>query len=85
VGIGFPFVNQLLGHYSFVPFAVVLLATFIFTYIYLPETLGRTVQEIEALANGSSPQKSGGSGSGGYGTTEKGGGGGKTIIMSAEV
>jgi membrane-anchored protein YejM (alkaline phosphatase superfamily) len=44
VGIGFPFVNEWLGPWSFVPFAVVLLATFVFTYLFLPETLGRTVQ-----------------------------------------
>lgn len=52
VGIAFPFINKSLGPWSFVPFSVVLLLTFLFTWFYLPETLGRTVQEIQNLANG---------------------------------
>lgn len=50
VGIGFPFLNEALGPWAFVPFAVVLALTFLFTYLYLPETLGRTVAEIQHLA-----------------------------------
>lgn len=50
IGIGFPFINAWLGKASFVPFGVVLTLTLAFTYIYLPETLGRTVQEIQQLA-----------------------------------
>lgn len=46
VGIGFPFVNEWLGKSCFVPFAVVLALTLLFTAFYLPETLGRTVQVI---------------------------------------
>lgn len=38
-----------LGPWSFGPFGVVLAMTFIFTYTYLPETHGRTVEEIQRL------------------------------------
>uniref|UniRef100_I2CP18 Hexose transporter 1 n=1 Tax=Nannochloropsis gaditana (strain CCMP526) TaxID=1093141 RepID=I2CP18_NANGC len=50
IGIGFPFINAWLGKASFVPFGIVLALTLSYTYFYLPETLGRTVQEIQQLA-----------------------------------
>jgi SP family facilitated glucose transporter-like MFS transporter 3 len=48
VGLVFPYMNKYLGPYSFVPFAVVLLGTFIFALIWLPETQGTTPAELQA-------------------------------------
>lgn len=49
VGLLFPFIQEALGPWSFAPFGVVLVMTFLFTYFYLPETHGRTVEEIQRL------------------------------------
>ena len=49
VGLLFPLMQEALGPLSFGPFAIVLVLTFLFTYIYLPETHGRTVEEIQQL------------------------------------
>mmetsp|Transcript_20891 Transcript_20891/g.30069 ORF Transcript_20891/g.30069 Transcript_20891/m.30069 type:complete len:596 (+) Transcript_20891:72-1859(+) len=49
VGLLFPFMQQSLGAYSFGPFGVVLVATYFFTYLQLPETHGRSVEEIQRL------------------------------------
>jgi Sugar (and other) transporter len=38
--------NLYLGPYSFGPFAVVLLTCFIYVYALLPETKGRTAEEV---------------------------------------
>jgi SP family facilitated glucose transporter-like MFS transporter 3 len=46
VGLGFPFMNEYLGHYSFTPFAGVLLATFVFAWTILPETQGATPEDL---------------------------------------
>lgn len=51
VGIGWPYMHQLMGAYSFVTFGCLLLATFLFTWQYLPETAGRTVGEVQRAAN----------------------------------
>ncbi|CAB9524177.1 family 2, facilitated glucose transporter member [Seminavis robusta] len=48
IGLIFPYMNNYLGPYSFVPFAVVLLITFIFTWTVLPETQGTTPGELAA-------------------------------------
>ena len=48
VGLLFPYINKSLGPYSFVPFAVVLLFTFIYAWIWLPETQGTTPAELQA-------------------------------------
>eukprot|EP00559_Dactyliosolen_fragilissimus_P003425 CAMPEP_0184858844 /NCGR_PEP_ID=MMETSP0580-20130426/3880_1 /TAXON_ID=1118495 /ORGANISM="Dactyliosolen fragilissimus" /LENGTH=714 /DNA_ID=CAMNT_0027355169 /DNA_START=2155 /DNA_END=4299 /DNA_ORIENTATION=- len=48
VGITFPYMNNCLGPYSFVPFATVLLFAFIFAAIWLPETQGTTPEELQA-------------------------------------
>lgn len=48
VGLLFPYLNESLGPYSFVPFAVVLLLTFIYAWIWLPETAGTTPAELQA-------------------------------------
>lgn len=52
VGLCFPFIQAALGPWSFGPFAGVLVATYLFTYLYLPETLGRTVEEVQKLVGG---------------------------------
>ncbi len=49
VGLLFPFLHQALGPWSFGPFCVVLVATFVFTWRQLPETHGRTVEEVHRL------------------------------------
>lgn len=46
VGIVFPYLQEYLGAFSFVPFAVVLLMTFIFAVTVLPETKGTTPEEL---------------------------------------
>jgi len=46
IGLMFPFINEYLHNYSFVPFAVVLLATFVFAFFLLPETQGSTPDEL---------------------------------------
>lgn len=46
VGLVFPYLQEYLGAYSFVPFAVVLLATIIFVLVLLPETKGTTPEEL---------------------------------------
>lgn len=48
VSMVFPYLNEYLGPYSFVPFASVLLFGFIFTAIWLPETQGTTPEELQA-------------------------------------
>ena len=52
VGAGLPLMNAALGGWAFVPFMAVLVAVFCFALLYLPETLGRTPQEIKQLVNG---------------------------------
>jgi SP family facilitated glucose transporter-like MFS transporter 3 len=52
VGIGFPFMIEYLGAWSFGPFACVLLITFVLTMVYLPETHGKTVEEVQRLVVG---------------------------------
>jgi len=46
VGLVFPYLQESLGAFSFVPFAVVLLMTIIFVVIFLPETKGTTPEEL---------------------------------------
>ena len=48
VGLFFPYLNKSLGPYSFAPFAVVLLLTFIYAWVWLPETQGTTPAELQA-------------------------------------
>jgi SP family facilitated glucose transporter-like MFS transporter 3 len=49
VGLLFPYMQAGLGSWSFAPFALVLLLTLLFAYVYLPETHGRSVAEIQRL------------------------------------
>ncbi|KAJ8384276.1 hypothetical protein AAFF_G00207370 [Aldrovandia affinis] len=48
VGMAFPYVAELCGPYVFIIFTVLLLAFFVFTYFLVPETKGRTFDEISA-------------------------------------
>jgi MFS transporter, SP family, solute carrier family 2 (facilitated glucose transporter), member 3 len=48
VGFVFPYMNAYLGPYTFAPFACVLLATFIFAATILPETQGKTPEQLAA-------------------------------------
>jgi hypothetical protein len=48
VGLFFPLMMKTLGPYSFGPFACVLLLTFIFAWVWLPETQGTTPAELQA-------------------------------------
>lgn len=49
VSLVFPYMNAYLGPYSFFPFAVVLACTFLFALFVLPETQGKTPEEMVAL------------------------------------
>jgi len=44
----FPYMNTYLGPYSFIPFAAVLACTFMFTLFVLPETQGKTPEDLAA-------------------------------------
>lgn len=46
VGLCFPYLNEYLGPYSFVPFAIVLAGTFVFAWFVLPETQGTTPEQL---------------------------------------
>ena len=46
VGLIFPYLQEYLGAFSFVPFAIVLLMTIIFVLLFLPETKGTTPEEL---------------------------------------
>ncbi|XP_051915624.1 solute carrier family 2, facilitated glucose transporter member 1-like [Hippocampus zosterae] len=48
IGMSFPYVEQLCGPYVFIIFTVLLVGFFIFTYFKVPETKGRTFDEISA-------------------------------------
>ena len=53
VGLGFPLLNATLGAYAFLPFAVVLAAALAFVLTVLPETFGRTPEDVfRELVNG---------------------------------
>lgn len=74
VGIGWPYMNQALGPYSFVTFGTLLLFTFLFTWQYLPETAGRSVAEVQRASN--EPRRRWGGLFGGVGGGGGAGGGG---------
>lgn len=48
VGMGFQYIEELTGPYVFVIFTVLLLVFFVFTYFKVPETKGRTFDQIAA-------------------------------------
>ncbi|RHY57937.1 hypothetical protein DYB34_000213 [Aphanomyces astaci] len=47
VGIAFPTMQSSLLENTFVPFAIVLVIAFVFVYKYVPETKGKTLEEIQ--------------------------------------
>nr|AKN21399.1 slc2a-5 [Schmidtea mediterranea] len=47
IGLGFPQLLTRLGNYCFLPFVVTLLISIVFTYWYVPETKGKTPEELE--------------------------------------
>ncbi|VEU42399.1 unnamed protein product [Pseudo-nitzschia multistriata] len=48
VGMVFPYINAYLGPYSFIPFAIILAMTFLFSLFVLPETQGKTPEDLIA-------------------------------------
>lgn len=64
VGLGWPYLNKALGPYSFGPFGLLLLGTFLFTWGFLPETAGRSIAEVQRAAQ---DQSKGGRWGGGAG------------------
>ncbi|KAK7096145.1 hypothetical protein V1264_005480 [Littorina saxatilis] len=69
VGYTFPFIQKGLGNFTFLPFSAFILLFFIFCFVYLPETKGKTFEDItmvwkKPVPNGNSdssasPQKEG--------------------------
>ncbi|XP_005988781.1 solute carrier family 2, facilitated glucose transporter member 1 [Latimeria chalumnae] len=62
VGMGFQYVEQLCGPYVFIIFTILLIIFFVFTYFRVPETKGRTFDEIASSfrqGGSSSPEKHG--------------------------
>lgn len=59
VGLGFPKLEELCGPYVFIIFTILLILFFIFTYLRVPETKGRTFDDIAqgfAAGGGKPPQ-----------------------------
>ena len=54
IGFMFPILLDILGPYSFVFFAISIAATFIFVQYHLPETHGRTIEDIQRIARAKS-------------------------------
>uniref|UniRef100_A0A0B6ZGY3 Major facilitator superfamily (MFS) profile domain-containing protein n=1 Tax=Arion vulgaris TaxID=1028688 RepID=A0A0B6ZGY3_9EUPU len=48
VGYTFPHLQRALGNYTFIPFSVLLLLFWLFTYFYVKETKNKTFQEVSA-------------------------------------
>ncbi|XP_077051377.1 solute carrier family 2, facilitated glucose transporter member 3a isoform X2 [Siphateles boraxobius] len=55
VGVSFPKLEELCGPYVFIIFMILLIFFFIFTYFKVPETKGRTFDEIACGFSGSPP------------------------------
>lgn len=52
IGMFFPYLESLCGSYVFIIFAVLLFGFTIFTYLRVPETKGKTFEEIAAVFRG---------------------------------
>ncbi|PAA73405.1 hypothetical protein BOX15_Mlig028790g4, partial [Macrostomum lignano] len=50
IGMGYPPVLAQLKDYSFLPFVFLLLVFFLFTWFFVPETKGRTPEDVEMVA-----------------------------------
>ncbi|KAG7380963.1 hypothetical protein PHYBOEH_011233 [Phytophthora boehmeriae] len=59
IGVFFPYISDALDSYSFVPFMVTTAAFFVFTQRYVPETAGKTIEEIQAKFRSRGDQKGG--------------------------
>jgi len=57
VGQFFPLMSDGLGSYAFLPFTGVLCAAFVFTFVYIPETKGKTLEHITNEMKGENSQK----------------------------
>lgn len=51
-GVSFPYFSEYMGPWAFAPYMVMLGACLVFTVCYMPETLHRTVEELQFLVNG---------------------------------
>ncbi|XP_028043514.1 glucose transporter type 1-like isoform X1 [Bombyx mandarina] len=49
VGLTFIPMSEALGNYVFIPYTILLIIFFVFTYLKLPETKNRTIEEVTAL------------------------------------
>ncbi|XP_055515586.1 solute carrier family 2, facilitated glucose transporter member 5-like isoform X3 [Leucoraja erinacea] len=49
VGLIFPFLERGLGEYSFIIFGFICLLTFVYIYLFIPETKNKTFQEISEI------------------------------------
>ncbi|TMW67445.1 hypothetical protein Poli38472_011065 [Pythium oligandrum] len=49
IGIGYPYVSDALGALAFLPFLVMLLCLGLFHYKFLPETTGKTTEEVQEI------------------------------------
>jgi sugar porter (SP) family MFS transporter len=47
VGIGYPYVSTALGDYAYMPFAVIIVVSLLFSYALVPDTTGKTNAEIQ--------------------------------------
>ncbi len=47
VGLCFPWFNRVLGDYCFVPFGVFLCGSFVIQYFTVPETQGKSLEQIQ--------------------------------------
>jgi sugar porter (SP) family MFS transporter len=47
VGLGYPYIAAAFDDYSFVPFMVTVTIAFLFVHSFVPETYGKTIQEIQ--------------------------------------
>lgn len=59
IGVFFPYVSDAFGSYSFVPFMVTTALFFAFTLQCIPETAGKTTEEIQAKFRARRDQKAG--------------------------
>eukprot|EP01041_Mallomonas_annulata_P002853 gene2853-5611_t len=49
LSLSFLYIRESLGNFMFVPFITVLIVTFMTIFLYLPETYGRTIDEVQKL------------------------------------
>lgn len=57
INVCFPYVSDALDEYKFVPFMVTTAAFFFFTQFWIPETAGKSTEEIQATFRSRKAQK----------------------------